>query len=182
MTEMTDIGSTVRTVGATLAMVAVATTGTTWVYQGFADVRDLRKDVQDLRKDVQDLHEKVTEPTSLQEQPAAGLTDLRTQVTALQAQVAELDALREQDAWAAFSKEYTLTVNSDSESDSMEMIPLDEGACFITKIDGPLQGRGERVAVSDIGGRWVLNVATDRQLSVGARCWRFPTLRDRGGQ
>lgn len=158
MTDGTDVGANVRTLGAIFTMVVLAGSG-------FAYVRNAVEALPVLETRVTGLEAKVT--------------GLETKVTGLETKVTDLTEVHLPNAWrsfSSFSREYTLTL--DRESGSEEMLSVGEGFCFITAINGPLDGEGESVEINETRGRWVLSVKTDRKLSVSARCWLFPTLHD----
>ena len=58
--------------------------------------------------------------------------------------------------------------------DPVQMIPADEGFCFLTRIEGTFEGDKEWADIEYRSGLWVLNGGPGRPLTAHASCWSFP--------
>ena len=57
---------------------------------------------------------------------------------------------------------------------TQQMIPVNEGVCFLTDIRGNFNGDLERVYIEDVDGYWHLRAYTKQGgMRVFATCWRF---------
>lgn len=63
---------------------------------------------------------------------------------------------------------------------SIELIRVDEGICYLVSFAGRFEGHGESVSVVEIGNTWHLrgtSGADGKDVSARAACWRFPLLK-----
>lgn len=86
-----------------------------------------------------------------------------------------LDAWRNSFPDGSSVTEFRMEVPNDGQTDTVEMIPEENGICYLTHIQGGFQGAGERVWIERSAGRWTLNASTLRPqgLIVAANCWEF---------
>ena len=62
----------------------------------------------------------------------------------------------------------------------VRMIPANEGFCYLVRFAGQFAGNGEGIDIFERDGFWYLRAYSQinspgGRLSVGARCWRYPT-------
>ena len=78
------------------------------------------------------------------------------------------------DDWADFTSYTWKRDDGEPRPSPVQMIPADEGFCFLTRIEGSFEGDREWAEIVSSSGRWVLNGGPGNALAAHARCWSFP--------
>lgn len=63
--------------------------------------------------------------------------------------------------------------------DSIELISVTDGICYLVAIEGRFEGEGESVSIVKTGNSWHLRGASGahgKDIKARAACWRFPVL------
>ena len=59
--------------------------------------------------------------------------------------------------------------------EARQMLEVEEGICFLTRVSGEFEAPGDYVSVFDSGGSWYLDgESPGNSVGAEARCWRFP--------